>query len=126
MSTQRKRMTKRERTIQIYTRVLLCIIVFVVAICITVSFANRQKPYGHDINKDKYAVVYTSHFIGTNETVYSISKDILERSSATREYISIEDEMKEIARINKIDPNDIKYGENLLVPYIMEIKREAE
>lgn len=74
-----------------------------------------------ELDRDKYAVQYISHYIEKDETLWSISEDIRNDSELTGKYITTKCEVDEITRINNLtDSNDITHGAYVIVPYVVE------
>ena len=63
--------------------------------------------------------MYTSVYIESDDTVTSIAQEILDASPATAEAVTLNMEIDEIVRINKLgNPDKIIYGDHLIVTYL--------
>lgn len=97
---------------------VLAIGILITIITVHVMIPNRT--YSR-LDREKYTVQYTSHYIEQGETLWSISEDIRNSSELTGKYISTKCEVEEITRINNlIDSNTITYGKYVIVPYVVE------
>lgn len=100
----------------------LCCIILAIIILVSVFVVENIKPeYSYrEVDQTKYDVLYRSIYIEADKNVWEISEDIRKESKITGKLISTKNQSDEIIRLNNLNKNgDIKYGNYIVVPYIV-------
>lgn len=106
-----KRLTPRQKQL-IFRKICIPSILFILSVTIAIlAFGINSKAKSMDSEK-KY---YKSVTVKAGETLTSIADQY-----ADEHYESKIEYIKEVARINNIDPDKIKSGNNIIVPYYSE------
>lgn len=110
-SKNRKRLTPRQKQL-IFRKLGIPAILFILSVTIAiVAFGINSKAKTIDTEK-KY---YKSVTIKSGQTLTNFAEEYADEHYASKaEYI------KEVARINSIDPDKIKSGNNIIIPYYSE------
>lgn len=108
-----KRMTKEQRTIQIYFRctiaALMCLIALFTGLFICLVSLSNNSAKAAEYPRKKY---YTSYEVKSGDTLWSIGSKF-----RSEEWDSIADYVREVEYINNINPDRITAGNNIILPY---------
>ena len=117
----KKNKRRKNEIILIAITVISSVLALGIIITVFVTHAMIPDRSYKELDREKYAVQYTSHYIKGGETLWSISEDIRNESELTKKFISTKSEVNEITRINKLsNSNNITYGCYVIVPYVVE------
>lgn len=107
-NSRKRHLTPRQKQI-IFRRVYLPIIIFVLTLLAAIfvtGVASKAKTYD---TEHKY---YKSITVSCGETLTDIAMKY-----SDEHYDSIQDYIKEVAKINNINPDKIKSGNSIVIPY---------
>lgn len=108
---KRKRLTPRQKQ-HIFRKLLIPAVLLILSVTIAIlAFGINSKAKAIETEK-KY---YKSVTIRSGQTLTYFAEEYADEHYATKEaYI------KEVARINSLDPDKIKSGNNIIIPYYSE------
>lgn len=111
---------KLHKEVVIFTIVCFIIAAIILIACCVVEYSQPKYSY-KNLDKNIYDIQYKSVYIKSDKNVWTMAEDIRKESEITGNLISTMDETIEIIRINNLNKNgDIKYGNYIIIPYVIE------
>lgn len=110
-----EKLNKRIKEVRRNKIILLVIIIFATSLMI-VGYNKYRKTFWNQC-PDNNVITYEAVYIQSGDTVESIARDALSRHNMDS-IITVKTEVDAIVKMNKLhNPNKIKYGNYILVPY---------
>lgn len=88
----------------------------ILTVCLVITFSISINSFLSNAKDDSHKTFYKyykSITIDNNDTLWTIAQEYID----SEHYDSIDDYIKEVKKLNKLNNDTINYGEHLIIPY---------